>query len=258
MQTNVYIDIHAHLLPGLDDGPADWAGSVELCRKLVDDGIGKVIATPHQLGRYGNQGQNSQIRQLTHTLNDLLKTHQLPLTVYAGAEVRLDERIESLLASDQILTLADGGRYLLLELMEVAVDVCPLLANLCSAGIIPIIAHIERYPYFIQNPQDAILLAEAGAVFQVTASSLTGRFGQTVQQAAWWLMQSGTVAVVATDVHPIAGRGPQMHAAFDQLSRRWSVEAAHLLCRQNPQHILQGQPLIVPPQRDAQNLTRRT
>ena len=253
-----YIDIHAHILPGLDDGPADWQQSVELCRHLFEDGIGAVIAAPHQLGRYGNQGRCGDIRRLSQTLGDLLRQHKIPLTIYPGAEVRLDERIESLLAEDQILTLADGRKYLLLELLpDVAVDARHLVATLCIQGITPVIAHIERYPYIVRDTESALPLYEAGAVFQVTASSLVGGFGRAVHDVAWWFILSGAALVVATDAHNTAGRAPQMHSAFDLLSSQLSFESAYLLCHENPQRILDGRPLKPLPAMNSQKTTQR-
>ena len=239
-----YIDIHAHLLPGLDDGPPDWQTAIDLCRCLADDGITAAIATPHQLGRYDNQTRCADILAMTQQLNDRLSEHNIALTVYPGAEVRLDERIGRLLRQGRLLTLTDSGVYLLLELLpEVAVDLRPFIAGLIEQGITPVIAHVERYPYLLRRPQEAAALLAAGAVLQVTASSLVGIFGRSVQGLAWRLLSTGGAAVVASDAHNTAGRAPRMAQAYQQIARRLCPHAADRLCRDNPQRILDGRAL---------------
>jgi protein-tyrosine phosphatase len=239
-----YIDIHAHILPGLDDGPSDWSESIALCKALVADGVKQVIATPHQLGRFGNTDCMG-IRRLVHALNDRLKIRSIPLTVYPGAEVRLDERIESLLNEDKVLTLADGRNYLLLELLpDVSVPLGPFIKRLIDSGLTPIIAHAERYPYFIDQPERAFELTASGAVFQVTASSLVGQWGRSIQTLGWHFLHSGAVVVVASDAHDTDGRAPRMRQAFEMIQKNLTFELACLLCHENPENILTGKPLI--------------
>ena len=235
-----YIDIHAHLLPGIDDGPSDWSDSVSLCKALVADGVKQVIATPHQLGRFGNTDCMG-IRSLVRELNDRL---DIPLTVYPGGEVRLDERIESLLKEDKVLTLADRGKYLLLELLpDVAVPLGAFIKRLVDSGLTPIIAHAERYPYFVNHPERAFELTHAGAVFQVTASSLVGQWGRSIQALGWHFLHSGAVVAVASDAHDTEGRAPRMRQAFEMIEKNLTFELAGLLCNENPEHILTGKPL---------------
>ncbi|MCK5000345.1 MAG: hypothetical protein KAS23_12450 [Anaerohalosphaera sp.] len=241
------IDIHAHILPDIDDGPKDWVESEALCCAMVSDGITDVIATPHQLGRFGNESCQP-IRQKVDELNQKLKDSSVALTVHAGAEVRLDERIESLLDEEKILTLA-GSKYLLLELLpEIALDITPLIGRLLSREIIPIIAHVERYPYYINSSKSPDVLSEAGAYFQVTASSLVGTFGSSVQAVAWHFLRDGNVAVVASDAHDTDYRNPQMTRAYEMIQHNMGVELADILCCQNPRCILNSEPLITPDQ----------
>ena len=237
------IDIHAHILPGLDDGPRNGDESVALCRALVADGVRQVIATPHQLGRFGNTDCMA-IRDGVLGLSDRLRTEAIPLTVYPGAEVRLDERIESLLKADKVLTLADGGNYLLLELLpDVAVPLGPFIKRLVEMGLTPVIAHAERYPYFIDQPERAFELTAAGAVFQVTASSLVGQWGASVQTLTWQFIHAGAVAAVASDAHDTDGRAPRMRQAFEMIQKHLTVELAGLFCHENPERILTGKSL---------------
>src|SRR5438876_2839426 len=139
------VDMHCHVLHGVDDGPANLEETLALCRALVREGISDVIATPHQLGRFDGRNLPAQIRAAVIDLQAILDSRRIPLRVAAGGEVRVDERIPELLKQDRILTLADSGKYLLLELpTAVAIDPETLLSHL--KGIAPriVLAHSER------------------------------------------------------------------------------------------------------------------
>ena len=172
------VDIHCHCLPGLDDGPATMADALALCRALVQDGIDAVIATPHQLGRFDGSNCPQVVREVVSTLNSALLAEDVPLTVTAGADVRVDERIPRMLDEGRVLTLADGGRYVLLELPhETFIDPKPLLVELAARGVTSIISHPERHGMLKKSPAMVLPWLEEGALIQVTAGSLLGAFG---------------------------------------------------------------------------------
>lgn len=236
------VDIHCHCLPGLDDGPATMQEAVALCRALVDDGITTVIATPHQLGRFDNQGGPSDIPRAVSDLNNALEAEGVPLAVMPGAEVRVDERIPSLLESGRVLTLAGAGVYLLLELPhEVFIDVQPLLRDLAARGITAIISHPETNAFLIRRPQAVLPWLGQGARLQLTAASLTGAFGPDVEQVAWHWLGTRTAALVATDAHDVDFRRPQMSEAIDRIAERLGHVAARRVCIENPMRVLAGE-----------------
>jgi protein-tyrosine phosphatase len=240
-EKNSYIDIHCHCLYTVDDGPATLSESLSLCRALVKDGIACVIATPHQLGRFSNCNEAAQIREQVHVLNDNLSVNNIGLSVIPGADVRVDERICRLIEDDKILTLADGGRYILLELPhEVLIDIEPLLDGLNSMGIQAIISHPERHFALAKQPEMLRRWFDRGAHLQVTSGSLLGRFGNTARIAAWNFLSSGQASFVATDAHNSSDRRPSMKAAFEQISIRLGYATAHLVCIDNPLRILEG------------------
>ena len=141
-----YVDIHCHCVPGIDDGPETMLNGLALCRALVKDGIDTVIATPHQLGRYNGFNDAQKIRDSVRELNERLERNDIALKVFPGGDVRVDERICRLIEEDKVLTLADGGKYILLELPgEVFIDIEPLILGLLSLGIRTIISHPERH-----------------------------------------------------------------------------------------------------------------
>jgi protein-tyrosine phosphatase len=238
---NSYIDIHCHCLYAVDDGPATLSQSLSLCRALVNDGIACVIATPHQLGRFSNCNEAAQIREQVHALNDNLSGHNIGLSVIPGADVRVDERICQLIEDDKILTLADGGRYILLELPhEVLINIEPLLDGLAAMGIQAIISHPERHFALAKQPEMLRKWLDRGTHLQVTSGSLLGEFGNTARIAAWSFLSSGRALFVATDAHNSDRRRPSMKAAFKQISTRLGPAVARLVCIENPLRVLEG------------------
>ena len=237
-----FVDVHCHCLAGLDDGPATMAEGLELCRGLVEDSITDVVATPHQLGRYSGCNEAAEIRDAVLSLNESLRRHSIPLNVYPGGDIRVDERICELLEADKILTLADGGRYVLLELPhEVFINIEPLLAELCSRGIEAIISHPERHSALSRQPKVLERWFRDYAHLQVTAGSFLGEFGPAAQNAAWQFLSSGWVSLVATDSHDLAGRSPCMTAACRQIATRFGEGIARLVCVENPMMVLRSQ-----------------
>jgi len=240
-----YIDIHCHCLPAIDDGPATMTEALALCRGLVNDSITAVIATPHQLGRFSDCNESLQIREAVAVLNEKLAGDNIALTVMPGADVRVDERICRLLEADKIMTLADGGKYILLELPpQVFIDIEPLLIELSSLGIQPIISHPERHEVLAKQPRILLKWLSHSARLQVTCGSLLGDFGLLAQRAAWQFLSSGWASIVATDSHDLDGRKPRMKAAFLYIAGKLGEAAAHLVCTENPLRVLKGQDIL--------------
>jgi len=237
-----FADIHSHCLPGLDDGPSTRAESLALCQMLVADGTSTAVATPHQLGRFEGCNEAASVREAVWDLNESLKNNTVPLKVVPGGEVRVDERICQLLEADKILTLADGGRFILLELpYRVFIEIEPLLTELASMGIKPIISHAERITPLAAQPRVLLRWLEHSTHLQITASSLLGDSGPEVQKIAWGLLASGFATLVATDSHDIYFRKPRMRAAFGRITTELGKDIAHLVCIENPSRVINGQ-----------------
>jgi protein-tyrosine phosphatase len=240
-QSTGYIDVHCHCLSGLDDGPSTLSDSLSLCESLVGDGINVAIATPHQLGKYDLCNESKQVRETVSSLNDELQKRQIPLNVFPGADIRLDERICRLLREDKILTLADGGRYILLEMpSEVLIDIEPLLIDLAEMGIQVIITHPERHRILAVKPALIPRWLSRRAHLQITAGSLLGDFGHIAQKAAWNFMYEGWVSIVATDSHNLNNRKPRMSMAFNSISTKLGQAVAREICIENPLRVLES------------------
>lgn len=241
-----YVDIHCHCLPGLDDGPAQTADAIALCQALADDCVTIAIATPHQLGRFSDCNTATHVREAVFALNEELKDNGIALTVVPGGDVRVDERICQLLEADRILTLADGGKYILLELPhEVFIDIEPLLVELARMGIQAVISHPERHSFFARQPEILRKWLAHSVHLQVTAASLLGEFGILAHQAAWRFLSSGWALLVATDAHNLDSRRPCMDAAFQHIKIRLGEAVARLVCIENPLRVLKGQDMIM-------------
>lgn len=238
------VDIHCHCLPGLDDGPPAMDDALALCRALVGDGVTTVVATPHQLGRFDGQFTAQDIRQAVDDLNRALEADGVPLTVVPGADVRIDERIPSLLEADRLLTLADGGEHLLLELPhDTFIDPCALIGELTARGVRVILSHPERNAFLTRQPLAAAPWLARGAWFQVTAASLVGDFGPVSERAAWYWLTTHAAALVATDAHDTDFRRPRMSEAVDRIAERLGHVAARRVCIENPLRVLAGEEL---------------
>lgn len=235
------VDIHCHCLPGLDDGPRTQEEALALCRKIVADGVTTAVATPHQLGRYYGANSAAVVRRAVDELSTLLAREGIPLEVFPGGDVRVDERLLALLDAGQVLTIADRGRYLLLELPhEVFVDPQPLLTGLRQRGVRPVMTHPERYAYLRRSWELIGSWVAQGAVIQITAGSLLGDFGPVAYEMAWEMAFRGLVDVVATDAHDSQQRTPRLAAAIEMLSARIGGPLARQVCLVNPLAILEG------------------
>lgn len=252
-----FTDIHCHCLPNLDDGPSTVSEAFVLCQALAAEGIATVVATPHQIGRFEGRNEAASVREAVRRLNQTLKNNGVPLNILPGSEVRVDERVCQFLKDDKIMTLADSGRYILLELpCQVSIDITPLLTELASMGVQCVISHAEKIAPFVAQRWIMLTWLDHSAHMQITASSLMGDFGPEIQRAAWSLLNSGWAALVATDSHNIDCRRPRMKAAFQRISTRLGEDFAHLVCIENPSRVVNGQDIVPVSLYDQQEVER--
>jgi len=234
------VDMHCHCLAGIDDGPPTGADSIALCKLLVRDGFTDVIATPHQLGRYDGLNWAGEVRHGVSHLQAALTRERVPLRVHAGAEVRIDERIPSFLQADRLLTLADGGEYLLLELPNSSMVSPDSVVNvLAQANVHIVLAHAERYDSLRRDPGLAKAWLDTNVILQVNAGSLLDDAPADSRQAALAWLAEGWVALVATDSHGTTTRRPRMTEAIELIAREFGVEAAKQICIDNPAKLLE-------------------
>jgi protein-tyrosine phosphatase len=205
-----------------------------------------VVATPHQLGRYNRFNSAAKIREAVEALSAELAESQIPLEIVPGGDVRIDPQVPSLLDRDEVLTVADRRRHLLLELPhELFVDPRSLLDSLLQRGIRPILTHPERYSYLHGSVDVVRSWVDRGAVIQITAGSLLGDFGSSVREMAIELVRQGLVELVATDAHDCERRTPRLSAAVKMLEASAGLEFARRVCLANPLAVFEGRDIGV-------------
>jgi protein-tyrosine phosphatase len=235
------IDIHCHILPGLDDGATSWEESLAMARIAAADGVETVIATPHQLGNYGHN-HSSSIRELVGQLQQRLDGASIPLTVLPGADVRVEPDLVERLAADQVLTLGDRRRHVLLELPhELYLPLEPVLIQLKSRGISGILSHPERNLGLLADGSIVEKLVDAGCLMQVTSGSLLGTFGSACQRMAESMLKKGLVHFLASDGHSSRQRRPRMLAACQRAAQLTDQATSLELCHQNPKRVCRGE-----------------
>jgi protein-tyrosine phosphatase len=224
------IDLHCHILPGIDDGAPDLATALDMARAFVADGVTMVACTPHILpGLYHNNGP--QIRAAVQTLQNELDANGIALQLTTGADVHVVPDLVAGLRSGHLLSLADS-RYVLVEPPH---HVAPprlddLFFQLIVAGYVPILTHPERLTW-IKSQYTAIQdLGRAGAWMQVTAGSLDGAFGKAAQYWAERMLDDGLVHILATDAHDTRRRPPNLGRGRVLAAKRvGEAEAEHLV-----------------------------
>jgi protein-tyrosine phosphatase len=208
------IDLHCHILPGLDDGPVNFDFSVAMARAAAENGIHVMVATPHIRDDYGVDP--AVIEGLVERLNANLEEDGTQLLVLAGGEVALEKAAE--LDDDALRTVCLGSSdYLLLESPYRAsdIDIEGIVRDVQSRGFKPLLAHPERCPIFQHDPDRLQRLVNMGVLCSITASSLAGGFGSTVRRFTLELIHDGLVHDVASDAHDHLHRPPDLLAGFE-------------------------------------------
>jgi protein-tyrosine phosphatase len=235
-----FVDIHCHLLPGLDDGAPSLDDALVMAEMAVADGIGTIIATPHQLDTHWRTSGET-IRQAAARFQQDLDRRKLPLRVLPGGDVRVEPELMRKIRTGEVLTLADRRRHVLLELPHaVYVPLDRLLDELGSAGVVVVLSHPERNRGILAQPGVLRPLVERGCLLQLTAGSLTGEFGSHVQRFAESLVQQGLVHFLATDAHGTKARPPVMRPAFERVADLAGRETALDLCCRHPAAVAAG------------------
>lgn len=235
------IDLHAHYLPALDDGPKTLADSIKMAQLAVQDGIHSVTVTPHHLnGRYLTEA--ATVREAVQSLQQTLSEHAIPLTLYPGSEIHLVPELPEGLRNGTVMTVADRGRAVLVEL---PVNSLPLgaeviLSECLALGITPVIAHPERCRPLQTDLTPLQRWVDMGCLVQITAQSCTGRFGSGPQASAHAMITNRLVHVLASDGHRPYGRTPCLREGREAVTVWAGEDYATQLTESVPQALLDG------------------
>ena len=251
------IDLHVHVLPGVDDGPATLEEAVALVAAAAQAGTRTMAATSHVSGEYPNDP--ARLEAARAELEAGLARAGVEVEIAAGAEIAID-RLPALSDAELDALALGGGPYLLVESpLEPSVgDVEGPLLELLDGGRRIVLAHPERSPLFQRDPRLLGTLTARGAYASVTASSFTGRFGKTVRRFSERLLDEGLVHNVASDGHDLRSRSPVMTDGLARVAQAAGPARVGWLTEVVPEALLAGAPVPAPPpQRAAPRGVRR-
>ncbi len=232
------IDIHCHLIPGIDDGPPTLEAALALAHALAADGVEHAVCTPHVFpGRFENRRAN--IAEDFAAFASKLAQSGCTMQLSWAGEVRLTPEVLDLLARDELPFLGQWqhAKTMLLEMPDgqIPVGADRFVQRLLHLGVRPVLVHPERNRAVMEKPQRLRPFIDMGCLTQVTAGSLTGHFGQRALDTAIALLEADWVHAVASDSHNLGGRRPRMREAAAWLSKRYDPQRTHQLTVLGPQ-----------------------
>lgn len=233
------IDTHAHILPGLDDGPETLQEALGFIKQAVNQGVRVLFATPHCCDGVYNC-RKSDILNAYQNLYDAVNRSNMDIQIEHGSEIRLNHDLITQLDSGNLLTLGTSGKYLLIELPPVFIPeaIFRIVRELKLRGVTPIIAHVERNPMIMTQPGLTEDLIFQGTMLQVTAASLTGDFGRGPLKLAKILAQNNQIFCLGSDIHP--GRKYRMKMAEKILNKLIGQTRTHTILHKSPESILES------------------
>ncbi|MBD7909411.1 tyrosine-protein phosphatase [Sporosarcina gallistercoris] len=229
------IDIHMHILFGVDDGPQTIEETMRILEIAHSEGITDIIATSHALHPQYHVAAD-EVRSQVRLLNDIIESSNLGITLHSGQEIRLAEDIVDKLKEKTLLTMADS-RYILLELPSGSVPhyTTSIIQKLLAEGVTPVIAHPERNRGIAEKPERLERLVRAGALAQITAGSVAGSFGKNIQKLSLQLLEANLIHLYGSDAHNTTVRPPLFEKGLDVMEKKKLGEYADLVLENNSQ-----------------------
>jgi len=247
------IDIHSHILPALDDGAQTLDESLLMARQAVAEGITTIIATPHHKHPSYNNSK-LVVEQQVALLNAELRNHHIPLLIAAGQEIRIHGAMAEELPKGLDLLPLHDSHYVLIEFpsSEVPKYADQLFYDIQVQGYTPIIAHSERNSEFVRNPDRLYRFIKNGALSQITAGSLAGKFGRNTQKTSINFLNHNLAHVIASDAHNMTNRSLQWKAGWKVVEKEFGYEGVEAFMS-NSRDIFQNIAIAkLPPERITQ------
>lgn len=236
-----YMDIHSHLLPGIDDGARDFETSMEMFRIAGKNGIGAMILTPHYKPVHHNASP-ATIRRLISEMEEKLAEEKIDIRLYPGNEIYYHSEAVAQALEGGLCTLA-GSSYVLVEFnpMDEFEYIRNGLYQFLSEGFRPVLAHVERYRCMTSKTDRTEELTGMGAYIQVNAGSIMGHYGLQTKGFARGLLKKDLVHFVATDAHDAKNRAPELEECARFLTKRFGEDYARELLYENPMKIVRNE-----------------
>ena len=240
------IDIHCHMLPGVDDGSDSMDTSLLMASMAAESGVETVIVTPHC--NIPGEAANYPSRELLGrfmALREAIDTAKIPLHILAGAEVFCTADIAELIRAKKLLTLA-SSRYLLVEFAfnEDSIEMNSRLEQIFAEGLTPVIAHPERYNAVQRDRTLPERWFASGYVLQINKDSIFGGLGQRAKRTAEFILGQGLAHIAASDAHSTYSRNPEMSRLREHISLNYSEDYAQVLLEENPRRIIENKPML--------------
>lgn len=241
------IDLHTHILPGVDDGVRTDEEALEFARVAVADGVTTIVATPHcREGFYLNE--RASVLENVARLRGLLRDAGIGIEVLPGAEVHVCPDLPQRIKDGRAPTLADNGKTLLLELSmsQYPVELENVVFQLRLAGAVVLFAHPERIRFFQDDVRRYEAVIRLGAFGQITTGSITGQFGEDAREFSEELLRRRLVHVIASDAHNVRGRPPVLREAVAAAASWLGDETAEKMATEYPRAFLEGREPQIP------------
>lgn len=246
------IDLHHHLLSGLDDGAKNFETSVAMAKLASDDGITHVVCTPHANGKYAYSREGNEVK--VAELRAELAAQKIPLTLGLGCDFHLSyDNIQDAKENPTRYSV-NGLSYIMVEIPDYGLPrgLNEIFYELQLAGLTPVLTHPERNPTLQADMSRLEEWLRAGVLIQVTGDSVRGSMGKSAERMAHKLLADHWVHFLATDAHNTSSRPPRLSEARAIVAKRYGAEYADLLAIENPRAAYEGKPL--PEQEEPRNL----
>lgn len=240
------IDMHCHILPGIDDGASDLEEALEMARIAESEGIKKIVNTSHFHPEF-KYTMGEELVEAINSFNVALKANKIDLEVLIGNEIYYTDEIIEELHNLNFHTL-NNSKYLLIEFspMNVPKNLADVVYEVKLKGYIPVLAHVERYNNIIENPNIIYDCIKEGAIIQVNASSILGKHGKEIKKVSDILLDNNMIHIVASDAHGSERRRPQLREAYEFVKNKYSEETADNLFKNNQSLIIANEDIIIP------------
>lgn len=246
------IDLHCHILPGIDDGAKTLEDTLKMLRSAVEEGIVVITASPHHNPQYNNEREG--ILNKVSEVAQLIERENLPIQVLPGQEVRIYGEVLKDYAAGKLVTSADNTKYMLIEFPSNHVPgyAKQLFYQMILQGLQPILVHPERNAGIIEHPELLYGFVEQGVLSQVTASSVTGHFGKKIQKLTFQMMENNLTHFIASDAHNVTSRAFKMKQAFEIVEKRYGESLARYY-KNNAEAVLSNEEIYPEPPNQVRN-----